>query len=159
MNIGSKFKFQKSIVSHSMEETESIGEKLGQNLMKGHVLGLLGDLGSGKTCFTRGLYKGRNSGENRTVNSPTFVVMQRYFGNLTFYHADVYRLESKLEFLDLDLFELAEDGVLIVEWADKFLEVFKEKTLIIEFIHQSENDRLINFYGNEFLRMNNFLSI
>lgn len=131
-----------------MEETEAIGESIGKNLTKGQVLGLVGELGAGKTCFTRGLYKGRNINDKAIVNSPTFVVMQRYFGDLTFYHADVYRMEDKNEFLDLDLFDIAKDGVLIVEWADKFLEVFSEKTMIIEFLHHSKIERLINIYGN-----------
>jgi tRNA threonylcarbamoyladenosine biosynthesis protein TsaE len=129
-----------------MEETESIGALTGKDLMAGQVIGLVGDLGAGKTCFTRGLFKGRNKDIKASVNSPTFVVMQRYLGDLTFYHADVYRIVNKQEFLDLDLFEMAESGVLIVEWADKFLEVFNDKVMIIEFIHQSENERLIRFY-------------
>lgn len=148
MNIASKFKLQKSIPSPSWEDTENLGESIGQNLTKGQILGLVGELGAGKTTFTRGLYKGCNGGEKVMVNSPTFVVMQRYLGKLTFYHADLYRLNNKEEFLDLDLFELAVDGVLVVEWANKFLEEFSEKAKIIEFIHLSEKERLINFYEN-----------
>ena len=148
MNISSRFKLKKTIITYSREETEFLGASIGKTLTKGQVLGLIGDLGAGKTCFTRGLFKGRNHNSKVMVNSPTFVVMQRYEGDLTFYHADVYRMESKQEFIDLDLFEMAEDGVLIVEWADKFLEVFDEKSLIIEFLHQSEKERMINLYQN-----------
>ena len=146
MSISSDFKLKKTILSKSMEETESIGALIGKDLLAGQVIGLVGDLGAGKTCFTRGLFKGRNKDIKASVNSPTFVVMQRYLGDLIFYHADVYRMENKQEFLDLDLFEMAESGVLIVEWADKFLDVFNDKVMIIEFIHQSENERLIRFY-------------
>ncbi len=136
------------MISSSPNETESIGETIGKSLKKGQILGLIGDLGAGKTCFTRGLFKGRNRDHSAVVNSPTFVVMQRYFGDLTFYHTDVYRLNTKNEFLDLGLFELAEDGVLIIEWADKFLDALTEDALIIEFQHQTETSRLIKFYKN-----------
>lgn len=136
------------MISNSSEETESIGESIGKTLQKGQVLCLIGELGAGKTCFTRGLYKGRNTGHPSVVNSPTFVIMQRYKGDLTFYHADIYRMNSKSEFLDLGLTELAEDGVLIVEWADKFLDAFSNDSLVIELLHKTEGSRQINFYKN-----------
>lgn len=146
MSINSKYRLVNTIHTFSAEETESLGESIGKTLVRGQVIGLAGDLGAGKTCFTRGLFKGRNQKSKVVVNSPTFVVMQRYEGDLVFYHADVYRLDSKQEFLDLDLFEIASDGVLVVEWADKFSEVFNEKAMIVEFVHQSPSERLIRFY-------------
>ncbi len=148
LNTNSRFKLFHSVISNSSDETEAVGQAFGKTLQKGQIIGLVGDLGAGKTCFTRGLYKGRNAGFSVTVNSPTFVVMQRYLGDLTFYHADVYRLNSILEFLDLGLFELSEDGVLIVEWADKFLEAFPEEAILIEFLHKTETSRTINYFKN-----------
>lgn len=138
----------RSIVSNSSEQTEKLGEELGRSLKKGDIIGLIGELGSGKTCFTRGLYKGSNKNSKSVVNSPTFVVMQRYVGDLVFYHADIYRMASRNEFLDLGIFEMAEEGVLVVEWADKFMDAFPEFTKFIEFEHRSENSRLIRIFGN-----------
>lgn len=136
-------------MSHSSEETERIGEELGQELKKGDVIGLIGELGAGKTCFTRGLFRGRNHNHKVIVNSPTFVVMQRYVGDFIFYHADIYRMETRNEFLDLGLFEMAEEGVLVVEWADKFMDAFPGHTKFVEFEHCGINARKIQIFSNE----------
>lgn len=131
-----------------MEETESIGEKIGQVLLPGQVVALIGELGAGKTCITRGIGRGVGVDSKEKINSPTFVIMQRYSGKLTMYHADIYRMESPEDLLNLDLFEMAEEGVLIIEWADKFIEEMPDDTLYVELNYLSESEREINLYGS-----------
>lgn len=133
------------VISRSIEETESLGEKLGARLRKGCILGLIGDLGAGKTCFTRGLSRGLKVGHETVVNSPTFVIMQKYNGDIPVYHSDVYRMESDEEYMDLDMYEIAQDGVLIIEWADKFIDLLPEKTILCSITHSKECVRELSF--------------
>ncbi|MGI8317373.1 tRNA (adenosine(37)-N6)-threonylcarbamoyltransferase complex ATPase subunit type 1 TsaE [Halobacillus mangrovi] len=110
-------------ISSSPEETMTFAEELGHRLQSGDVLTLEGDLGAGKTTFTKGL--GRGLGVKRTINSPTFTIIKEYVGRVPFYHMDVYRLEDSDE--DLGFEEYFEgDGVCVVEWAH-FIEEFLPK--------------------------------
>ncbi len=134
-----------TIVSRSVEETERIGEKLGSQMQRGAVLGLIGDLGAGKTCFTRGLSRGLQVGSDTIVNSPTFVIMQKYSGVVPIYHSDVYRMTSDEEFMDLDMYEIAQDGILIIEWADKFYDLLPERAIVCSISHCDESVRELSF--------------
>lgn len=108
-----------SIISHSPEETSSIGRQLAAQLRPGDVLALAGDLGAGKTQFVKGLALGLEvEGE---VTSPTFTLIHEYPGRLPLFHIDLYRLESQEEALTIGIDEyLADEGVTVIEWADKF---------------------------------------
>jgi tRNA threonylcarbamoyladenosine biosynthesis protein TsaE len=104
--------------THTPEETEALAARLAERLGPGDVVALTGELGAGKTCFTRGLARGL--GVTGRAVSPTFVLINEYRGRLPVHHVDAYRTESLTELLDLGLDELfAGDGVTIVEWADK----------------------------------------
>ncbi len=106
------------IISDSPEETREWGRRVGYRLWPGAVVGLEGELGSGKTVFVQGLAQGLDIQE--TVNSPTFVLIQEYpRGRVPLFHVDAYRLECalELEFLGLDEI-LDQEGVTAVEWAD-----------------------------------------
>ncbi|MFZ0370083.1 MAG: tRNA (adenosine(37)-N6)-threonylcarbamoyltransferase complex ATPase subunit type 1 TsaE [Halobacillus sp.] len=127
--------------SSSPEETMAFAEKLGHRLRKGDVLTLEGDLGAGKTTFTKGL--GLGLGVKRTINSPTFTIMKEYMGRLPFYHMDVYRLEDSDE--DLGFEEFFEgDGVCVVEWAHYIEEFLPEERLDITISYDSESSRTIS---------------
>jgi tRNA threonylcarbamoyladenosine biosynthesis protein TsaE len=106
-------------ITRSEAETVAVGRELGRTLLPGtHVL-LYGDLGAGKTAFVRGIAEGLGL-TNDVVNSPTFTLIQEYRGGpVPLFHADLYRLTDPREIEDLGLDEIAAEGVLAVEWAEK----------------------------------------
>ena len=131
---------QVSILSRSAEETQQVGRVIGQAAQPGDVYLLTGPLGAGKTCLTQGIAQGLGVGGH--VRSPTFVLMTRYRGRLTLHHVDLYRIESSLEAWDLGLEEqLGDDGVCVVEWADRAEELFSQECLWIAMDHVSEGGR------------------
>ncbi len=103
----------------SEDETRRVGRELAAALQAGDVVLLYGDLGAGKTAFTKGLAEGLGAATD-DVSSPTFTLMQEYRGGrLPLFHVDLYRLNDPREIEDLGLDEIAADGVLAIEWADK----------------------------------------
>jgi tRNA threonylcarbamoyladenosine biosynthesis protein TsaE len=107
------------LITRSEEETADAGLELASTLRAGDVILLFGDLGAGKTAFTRGLAMGLGV-PAEDVSSPTFTIMQEYRGGrLPLFHVDLYRLNDPREIDDLGLDELAVDGVLAIEWADR----------------------------------------
>ena len=119
------------VVTEGPEETQELGRTLGSLLRGGEVAYLVGALGSGKTCLTQGIAWG--VGVKEYARSPTFVLVGQYQGRLTFYHIDLYRVESAAEALDLGLEEyLPGRGVSVVEWADPAPEGLAPEHLRIE---------------------------
>ena len=119
-----------TVVSRSPEETRAIGARLGARLGSGAVVGCIGELGAGKTCFLQGLAAGL--GVTSEVTSPTFVLVNCYRGRLPVYHLDAYRTESLSELLDLGVEEMFHgDGVTIIEWADKLLPLLPADAVIV----------------------------
>jgi tRNA threonylcarbamoyladenosine biosynthesis protein TsaE len=105
--------------ARSESETTAIGRDLALQLTAGSTVLLYGDLGAGKTAFVRGIAEGLGV-DRDAVSSPTFTLVQEYRGGrLPLFHVDLYRLTDPREIEDLGLDELAEDGVLAVEWAEK----------------------------------------
>ncbi|MGM9928655.1 MAG: tRNA (adenosine(37)-N6)-threonylcarbamoyltransferase complex ATPase subunit type 1 TsaE [Bacillus sp. (in: firmicutes)] len=128
------------IITRSAEETSVIAYKMGQVLSKGSVITLEGDLGAGKTTFTKGLAKGL--GIARNVNSPTFTIIKEYKGRLPLYHMDVYRVEDEYE--DLGFEEYFEgEGVTVVEWAHLIADQLPTELLAIQIFYQGECERKI----------------
>ncbi len=111
------------IESNSEQETYCLGKQCGEKAAAGQVFTLVGDLGAGKTVFTKGFAAGL--GITETVVSPTFTIMQIYEGGrLTFYHFDVYRIGDVAEMEEIGYEEcFYGDGVTIVEWADLIDEI------------------------------------
>jgi tRNA threonylcarbamoyladenosine biosynthesis protein TsaE len=106
------------VVTHGEAETEAAGRVLGERLQPGAVVLLSGPLGAGKTAFARGLAAGLGC-DTEDVSSPTFTIVQEYQGRLDLQHADLYRI-SPAEVDDLALEEIGADGVLAVEWPDRW---------------------------------------
>jgi tRNA threonylcarbamoyladenosine biosynthesis protein TsaE len=106
-----------SIVTNSEAETVSAGRALGRRLVAGAVVALYGGLGAGKTAFVRGLAEGL--GLTARVTSPTFTVVNEYFGQIPLFHFDMYRLTRETELYDLGWDDYLErDGVIAVEWSE-----------------------------------------
>jgi len=117
-------------LTQNATETQELAVSLARLLNIGDLLVLLGDLGAGKTCFTQGLARGLEI-EDR-VTSPTFTLVNQYRGRLVLNHLDVYRLGGAAESLDLDIYEMAEQGVTVIEWGHNISGVLAESRLEIE---------------------------
>lgn len=112
-----------TIESFSPQQTESIGFELGQKAKAGDIYCLSGDLGVGKTVFTRGFAKGIGV-EEEYITSPTFTIINEYDGRLNLYHFDVYRIGSIEEMDDTGYEEyFFGDGVCLIEWAELIEEI------------------------------------
>jgi len=124
------------------DDTRAAGRKLAAALRPGDVIELAGGLGAGKTLLTGGLCEGL--GVEELVVSPSFVLVRQYdSGFIPVVHVDVYRLGSLHEFEALDVFELAADGVLVIEWGDAVESALPEDHLRIEFDVNSDETRLL----------------
>ncbi|MCM2677017.1 tRNA (adenosine(37)-N6)-threonylcarbamoyltransferase complex ATPase subunit type 1 TsaE [Alkalicoccobacillus plakortidis] len=127
----------------SPDETMEFAKRLGTLLQAGDVITLEGDLGAGKTHFTKGLAKGL--GVKRIVNSPTFTIIKEYEGRLPLYHMDVYRLDEDGE-EDIGLYEyFYGEGITVIEWASKISEQLPAKRLDITIRHAGSEKRHLLF--------------
>ena len=126
------------IKSCDADFTQALGKIIGETVSAGDVLLLTGELGSGKTCLTQGIALGL--GVQGYVRSPTFVLMTRHHGRLTLNHVDLYRMDSPAEAWDLALDEqLFGEGLCVIEWADRAVEIFPEDCLWIDFDYGSDS--------------------
>ena len=134
-------------LSHSPEETEQLGEQLGRTLRPGSVVAYRGDLGMGKTSFTRGLARGL--GCTCRVTSPTFTIVNEYSGALPLFHFDMYRLDSSDELFDIGWEDyLSRGGVCAVEWSERVEDALPDDTLWVSIARgNGENDRIITVTG------------
>jgi len=119
-------------ISKSADDTKDFAQKLAKSLKPGDVIALEGDLGAGKTTFTKGLAEGL--GIKKNVNSPTFTIIKEYQGILPLYHMDVYRLEDTYEDLGFDEY-FEGDGVTVVEWAHLIKDQIPAQLLTIYLTH------------------------
>ena len=123
------------------EELQSLGERLGYLLEKNDVLILTGELGAGKTTFTKGLAKGLQI--SQMIKSPTYTIVREYEGRLPLYHLDVYRIGDDPDSIDLDDF-LFGDGATIIEWGELIEPSLSDAYLKI-FIRKLEDGRELAF--------------
>ena len=132
-----------TFISNSPAETEAIGRRFANDVNVGSVLALQGELGSGKTQFTKGLVAAL--GSSIPVTSPTFTIIHEYpGGRLPVYHFDFFRLEDRPSVARLGLDDyFFGDGVSVIEWADRFPEFIPEQARWIWFEIKSENARAI----------------
>jgi tRNA threonylcarbamoyladenosine biosynthesis protein TsaE len=132
------------VVSQHTSDTQRLGEDIGRLLGMGDIVCLYGDLGSGKTSLTQGLARGLGVPPERTVRSPSFVLIQRYQGRVPVYHADLYRLDGPADVEEIGLRECrGGDGVAVIEWADKIETALPAERLDIIIAHQTEHTRLL----------------
>jgi len=140
--------------SHSPEETQRFGKKLGQMARAGDVILLVGNLGAGKTCLTQGIAWGLNI--DGYARSPSFVVVNEYRGRLPMYHIDLYRLKNTAEIADIGLDDyLYGQGLCVVEWADKALDLMPPQNLLIKIDFLGDNERKLELtsHGERYTTM------
>ena len=133
--------------THSESETEAVGEALATTLSPGTVIAFTGDLGAGKTAFTRGLARGLGISER--VTSPTFTIVNEYEGGrLPLFHFDMYRLESSEELFDIGWEDyLRRGGVCAVEWSEKVADALVGALRVDIRRGVGERDRVISVAG------------
>ncbi len=137
-----------TFISNSPDETESFGRQFARHLKPGDVVALSGELGSGKTQFVKGLAAGL--GVTTPATSPTFALIHEYSdGRLPVYHFDFFRIEDRqsAQRLGLDDYFFG-DGVCVIEWADRFVDLMPENAHWISFETKSEAQRAITFADN-----------
>ena len=132
----------KKYITNSYEETQKVGAEFALQLKEGDIIALDGDLGAGKTAFTRGF--ARYFGIEKGVSSPTFIIMHRYTGSEVINHYDLYRLNDYDELLDIGFEEQIESGISIIEWPDIFIEYLPDDKIIITITRLGENERKIS---------------
>ena len=137
-------------ITHSPEETEKIGAALAQKLSAGTVIAYRGDLGAGKTAFTRGLARGL--GYKESVTSPTYTIVNEYLGGrLPLFHFDMYRLGSADDLWDIGWEDyLNRGGVCAVEWSENVQEAM-EGAISVSIAKLDENTRRITIEGGDTL--------
>ena len=134
------------VISHSAAQTRSWAKRLGKFLDGGEIIGLTGELGSGKTCFVRGLAEGLEVGKEVWVRSPSFTLINEYEGRLPLFHIDLFRLSDAAEIEDLDLREyLFSRGVSAIEWFDHLPGGDLEEYLHVDLEHVDPRARWLTF--------------
>ena len=115
--------------TESSDQTRAVAAALGELLVAGDLVLLVGDLGAGKTAFVQGLARGLEVED--PVTSPTFTIVQEYAGRLPLTHVDVYRLERVQDLYDLGIEEAGDRGVTVVEWGDLVEQAVPVEHLVI----------------------------
>jgi len=129
-----------NIITKNETETIYEGKKLGQTLAPGAIVALYGELGVGKTAFTRGIAEGL--GIKMCVQSPTFTIVNEYPGGVPLFHFDMYRLETESELFDIGWDDYLErGGVCVVEWSEKAGNAFPPETIVVKLSILGENER------------------
>ena len=132
-----------SFSTKSHEETVNAGRSLGKVVDPACVVGLIGDLGAGKTCFVKGVANGLNDVPEKEVTSPTFTILQAYEGAVPLYHFDAYRLGGVDDLGDIGFEDYVYgQGVSVIEWADNISEAIPEERMLIEIELKADENRL-----------------
>lgn len=141
------------IITHSPTQTKKLGETFAKQILKSplreyaFVIGLIGDLGSGKTTFLQGFAKGL--GIRNKILSPTFVIFKKFklksLRFRVFYHIDCYRIEKPKELLALGFADMCQnpENIVVIEWADRVKKILPEQVLIMKFRFVDKDKREI----------------
>jgi tRNA threonylcarbamoyladenosine biosynthesis protein TsaE len=142
-------KLKKVIIqTKSAFETIRIGRSIGRHLRSGDVVALVGELGTGKTQFIKGLAAGAGVGRPTYISSPSFTLINEYPGRVPFYHLDLFRLEQEKEAEDLGLEDYFQSGgIIAIEWADKIPSLLPKELFLIYFAYTGTNTRTLEITG------------
>ncbi|MDD2435730.1 MAG: tRNA (adenosine(37)-N6)-threonylcarbamoyltransferase complex ATPase subunit type 1 TsaE [Bacilli bacterium] len=137
------------ITTRSELETIELAQNLESEKFPNMIICLNGELGSGKTVFTKGFANALAVSE--VITSPTFTVIKEYKGELSLYHMDVYRLNGNTEGIGIEEY-FNKNGIVVIEWADTIKDILPEERIDIKFVVLDENKRVIIFkpYGKKY---------
>lgn len=143
MNIWHKFFINGPVLTHSPEEMRELGRLIGKNLSESEVIGIVGELGAGKTHLTQGIMEGLGSSD--AAASPTFsIVHEHRDGRLRACHFDFYRLKAESELLGIGWEDYLEsEAVLVIEWANLFPDALPDDASWLLIEHVGETDRRV----------------
>ena len=132
-------------ITKSPVETLKLGFELGKKMKPGSVVALIGELGSGKTVFTKGIAKALGVKEYEYVNSASYIIVKCYESRkMPLYHFDLYRLKSSKDLVTIEYEEyFYSKGISVVEWADRARDILPEKHVRVKFKHLGEDKREI----------------
>ena len=137
------------IITNSPEETFNLGKKISGHLTNGSVITLDGNLGSGKTCFVKGIAFGLGITEN--ITSPTYTIINEYYmknSSNSFYHIDVYRLNNEEDFESTGGSQILNgNGIVLIEWGHRINRLLPPGTISISFTITGNTSRLIKIKG------------
>ena len=141
---------KKVIVTFSSEETENAGYELAKTLKCGDFVAMFGDLGVGKTAFTRGVARYISPGAR--VQSPTYTIVNEYKGNPRLFHFDMYRIDGEEALYSTGFFDYIEEGICISEWCENIENFIPENhikvTIEKDFSSQNADKRIITIEDN-----------
>lgn len=137
------------ITTHNERETIEFAQNIESEKFPNMIICLEGELGSGKTIFTKGIANAL--GIKESITSPTFTIIKEYEGELPLYHMDVYRLNGNVEGLGIEEY-FTKNGVVVIEWADTIKELLPKEKIVIKFKVIDENKRvlIITPYGKKY---------
>ena len=136
------------LLTQSTKETIHLGKRIGTLLRPGDTVALVGELGTGKTHYIKGLAAGLGVERAIRITSPSFTLIHEYRGRFPFYHIDLFRLGDEEEAEELGLEEVfAADGVVAVEWADRIPNLLPEELLWAELVYLGKQTRSISLHG------------
>ena len=134
------------ICSNSVKETELLGKKIASVLKGDEVIAMFGDLGAGKTAFTRGLASGL--GFDYGVSSPTFAIVNEYNAKFNIYHFDMYRITCEDDLYSTGFYDYLDNGVLIIEWSENIEYALDDNAVRITIRKtENENERIFTIEG------------
>ena len=147
---------QFQITTRTADETQKLGQTIGKWIERPLVIGLTGDLGSGKTAFVQGLAEGLEVPGQYYITSPTFTLINEYPGRLPLFHIDLYRLDDNSDLQDIGLDELLYDqAVFAIEWAEKMSDNLPARHLAMRFEITDDDYRKIRLiaYGHNLVNL------
>lgn len=133
-------KFIQKFYTEKEEDTVKIGEKIAKYLKKGDIIGFIGELGSGKTTMIKGIVRYFSDSK---VTSPSFVIINEYKGKIPIFHFDLYRIRKFEELVEIGWNDYLDNGILIIEWADKIKKNLPKNTILVKIDIVKEKKRKI----------------
>lgn len=134
------------LVSKSTTETENIAKRIASVLKGDEIIAMFGDLGAGKTSFTRGLADGLGFSDG--VSSPTFAIINEYIAKFPIYHFDMYRITSEDDLYSTGYYDYLHNGVVVIEWSENIEEYLDDDIIRITLLYgENEDERIITIDG------------